>query len=259
MDLGLTGKVALITAGSKGRGRACALGLAAEGARVAICARGEADLRAAADEIRARTGAEVLALPADVTRAADVERLVAATRATLGPVDVLVANAGGPPRGTFEELGDEQWAGAFELSLLSTVRLIRAVLPEMRRRKWGRILTIQSSSVKQPIPGLLLSNAIRPGVAGLIKTLAAEVGRDGVLVNTVCPGRILTDRFLSGAASQKLSREQYLERQSTEIPLGRIGTPEEFANVVVFLASDKASYVTGVALQVDGGLIRGLV
>jgi len=259
MDLGLRGKVALVTAGSKGMGRACALGLAAEGARVAICARGEADLRSAAEEIRARAGTEALALPADVTRAGDVERLVAATREKLGPVDILVANAGGPPRGTFGELADEQWVGAFELSLLSTVRLIRAVLPEMRQRKWGRILTIQSSSVKQPIPGLLLSNAVRPGVAGLMKTLAAEVGRDGVLVNTVCPGRILTDRFLSGAAAQKLSREQYLERQSAEIPLGRIGTPEEFASVVVFLASERASYVTGVALQVDGGLVRGLI
>ena len=258
MDLGLRGKVALVTAGSKGMGRACALGLAAEGARVAICARGEADLAAAADEIRAKTGAGVLALPADVTRAADVERLVAATCDRLGPVDVLVANAGGPPRGTFGELDDAQWLGAFELSLLSTVRLIRAVLPGMRQRRWGRVITIQSSSVKQPIPGLLLSNAVRPGVAGLMKTLAAEAGRDGVLVNTVCPGRILTERLLSGAAAQKLSREQFLERQSADIPLGRVGTPEEFANVVVFLASDKASYVTGVALQVDGGLIRGL-
>jgi len=259
MELGLKDRVALVTAGSKGMGRACALGLAAEGARVAICARGEADLATAAAEIRAKTGAAVLAVAADVTRQADVERLVAATREQLGPVDILVANAGGPPRGRFEEVADDQWTVAFELSLMSTVRLVRAVLPDMRRRRWGRILTIQSSSVKQPIPGLLLSNAFRPGVAGFLKTLAAEVGRDGVLVNTICPGRILTDRFLSGADAQKLTREQYLEGQSTEIPLGRIGTPEEFANVVVFLASDKASYVTGVALQVDGGLIRGLL
>jgi 3-oxoacyl-[acyl-carrier protein] reductase len=257
MDLGLKGRVALVTAASKGMGKACALGLSAEGARVAMCARGEADLRAAADEVRARTGGEVLARPADVTRAADVEALVGATREAFGGIDVLVANAGGPPRGTFDELSDAQWQAAFELSLLSTVRLIRAVLPSMRRRRWGRIVTIQSSSVKQPIPGLLLSNAVRPGVAGLLKTLAAELGRDNILLNTVCPGRIMTERFLSGAGRQP--REEYLAQTAAEVPLGRIGTPEEFADVVVFLASERASYVTGVTVQVDGGLVRGLL
>lgn len=259
MDLGLRGKVALVTAASKGMGKACALGLAAEGARVAMCARREADLRAAADEVRRQTGAEVLAVPTDVTRAAEVEALVARTIATFGGVDILVANAGGPPRGTFDELTDVQFQQAFELSLLSVVRLIRAVLPSMRARRWGRILTIQSSSVKQPIPGLLLSNAVRPGVAGLLKTLAGELGRDNILLNTVCPGRIMTERFLSGARQAGLDQAQYLARQAADVPLGRIGTPEEFANVVVFLASERASYVTGVSLQVDGGLVRGLL
>lgn len=258
MDLGLKGKVALVTAASKGMGRACAVALGSEGARVAMCARTEADLRDAADQVR-KTGAEVLALPADVTRAADVKSLVARVTEAFGGVDILVANAGGPPRGFFDELSDEQWQGAFELSLLSTVRLIREVLPSMRARRWGRILTIQSVSVKQPLPDLLLSNAVRPGVAGLMKTLASQLGKDNITVNTVCPGRIMTDRFLSGMKTQGLSRDDYLSRQSADVPLGRIGTPEEFASVVAFLASERASYVTGVAIQVDGGLVRGLL
>jgi 3-oxoacyl-[acyl-carrier protein] reductase len=258
MDLGLRGKVALVTAASKGMGRACAVALGGEGARVAMCARTEADLRGAADDVR-KTGAEVLAVPADVTRAAEVKALVDRVTQTFGGVDVLVANAGGPPRGFFDELGDEQWQGAFELSLLSTVRLVRAVLPSMRARRWGRILTIQSVSVKQPLPDLVLSNAVRPGVAGLMKTLASQLGKDNITVNTVCPGRIMTDRFLSGMKVHGLSRDDYLARQSTDIPLGRIGTPEEFASVVAFLASERAAYVTGVAIQVDGGLVRGLL
>jgi len=258
MDLGLRGKTALVTAASKGMGKACALGLAREGARVAMCARTENELQKAAEEVR-KTGAEVLAVPADVTRAADVERLVRRVNEQFGGVDVLVANAGGPPRGKFDELTDEQWTAAFELSLLSVVRLVRAVLPTMRQRRWGRIVTIQSTSVKQPIDGLLLSNGVRPGVAGLMKTLAVELGKDNILVNTVCPGRILTDRFLGGATGSGLSPEQYVARHSTDIPLGRVGTPEEFANVVVFLASERASYVTGVAIQVDGGVVRGLL
>ena len=259
MDLGLKGKVALVTAASKGMGRACAMAFGAEGAKVAMCARTESDLRAAADEVKAKTGAEVFALPADVTRPADVTTLVARVADTLGSVDILVANCGGPPRGYFEEMSDEQWQGAFEVSLLSTVRLIRAVLPGMKAKKSGSILTIQSVSVKQPLNDLMLSNAIRPGVAGMMKTLANQLGKDGIRVNTVCPGRIMTDRFMGGLKASGLTREQYLERASMEIPLARVGTPEEFAGVIVFLASERASYVTGVALQVDGGLVRGLL
>jgi 3-oxoacyl-[acyl-carrier protein] reductase len=259
MDLGLKGKTALVTAASKGMGKACALGLAAEGARVVMCARTERDLDAAAAEVRAKTGAEVVAMPADVTRADQVKALVARAREAFGGVDILVANAGGPPRGYFDELADEQWYAAFEVSLLSVVRLIREVLPSMRERRWGRIITIQSSSVKQPIDGLDLSNAVRPGTAGLMKTLASELGRENILVNTVCPGRILTDRLLGGARQTGVSPEEYVAQVGADVPLGRVGTPEEFANVVVFLASERASYVTGVALQVDGGLIRGLL
>lgn len=259
MDLGLAGRVALVTAASKGMGKASAMGLAAEGAKIVMCARTETDLKMAADEIRARTRAEVLAVPADVTKKDDVTALVERAMATFGRVDILVANAGGPPRGYFEDMTDEQWQGAFDVSLLSVVRLVRGVLPSMKARRWGRILTIQSVSVKQPIPELLLSNAVRPGVAGMMKTLAGQLGKDGITVNTVCPGKIMTDRFLGGQKISGLSREEYLARAVEDVPVRRIGTPEEFANVVVFLASERASYVTGVAVQVDGGLIRGLL
>jgi len=259
MDLGLKGKVALVTAASKGMGKACALGLAAEGARVAMCARTEADVQSAAAEIRRATGADVLAVAADVTRAEDVTRVVAATREAFGGVDVLVANCGGPPRGGLEEVTDQQWYGAFEVSVLSVVRLIREVVPSMRARRWGRILTIQSVSVKQPVDGLLLSNAVRPGVAGLAKTLSPELGRDNITINVVLPGRIMTDRFLEGARRAGVPVEEYVRASAADVPLRRIGTPEEFASVVVFLASERASYVTGVALQVDGGVVRGIV
>jgi 3-oxoacyl-[acyl-carrier protein] reductase len=258
MDLGLTGRVALVTAASKGMGMASAMGLAAEGAKVVMCARTESDLKDAAEEIRAKTKAEVLAMPADVTKKDDVAALVDRAIKTFGHVDILVANAGGPPRGYFEDMTDEQWQGAFDVSLLSVVRLVRAVLPSMKARRWGRILTIQSVSVKQPIPELLLSNAVRPGVAGMMKTLAGQLGKDGITVNTVCPGKIMTDRFLGGQKISGLSREEYLARAVEDVPVRRVGTPEEFANVIVFLASERASYVTGVSVQVDGGLVRGL-
>jgi 3-oxoacyl-[acyl-carrier protein] reductase len=259
MDLGIAGKVALVTGASKGMGKACALGLAAEGVRVAMCARNECDLKAAVDDVKARTRAEVLGVPADVTKADQVTRLVARVQEAWGNPDILIANCGGPPRGFFEDFDDNAWHGAVEVSLLSTVRLIRAVLPGMRARSWGRILTIQSVSVKQPLTDLLLSNAVRPGVHGMMKTLALQLASENILVNTLCPGRILTDRLMGGLKGSGLSREDYLARQSAEIPLGRVGTAEEFANVAVFLASERASYVTGVALQVDGGLVRGLL
>src|SRR5262249_16877707 len=259
MDLGLRGKNVLVTAASKGMGKACAMGFAAEGARVAMCARTGGDIKTAADEVRTRTKAEVLAIAADVTKREDVTSIVARTRQAFGGIDVLVANCGGPPRGHLHEMTDEQWYGAFEVSLLSVVRLIREVAPIMRERKWGRILTIQSVSVKQPVEGLLLSNAVRPGVAGLSKTLAPELGKDNITINIVCPGRIMTDRFLGGARQSGMPVDEDVARTAKDVPLGRIGTPEEFANVCVFLASEKASYVTGVVIQVDGGMVRGIV
>jgi 3-oxoacyl-[acyl-carrier protein] reductase len=259
MDLGLKGKVALVTAASKGMGKASALAFGVEGARVAMCSRSESDLKAAAEEVRGATKAEVLAVPADVTKKADVEALLQRVTAGLGPPDILVANAGGPARGFFEEMSDEQWQQAFELSLLSVVRLVRGVLPGMQRKKWGRVLTIQSVSVKQPLPDLLLSNAVRPGTHGMMKTLALRYAKDNITFNTVCPGRILTDRLMGGLKASGLSREKYIEEMGAEIPMGRVGTAEEFANVIAFLASERASYVTGTAIQVDGGLVRGLL
>lgn len=263
MDLGLTGKVAIVAAASRGMGKACAMGLAREGARVTMFARTEADVAAAAGEVREATASEVLALAADVTRYGDIQRVVSRTAETFGGVDILVANAGGPPPGGFDQVTDEEWQAAFELNLLSTIRLIREVLPHMRKKRWGRILNIQSSSVKQPIDGLILSNGIRPGVAGLSKTLAAELGKENILINTVCPGRILTDRLRShmGGRARRVGKsfEEYLPTVTADIPLGRIGSPEEFADVVVFLASERASYVTGATIQVDGGLIRSLL
>src|SRR6266849_19640 len=264
VDLGLKGKTALVVAASKGMGKASAMGLAAEGARVAMCARGEADLEAAADEVRQKTGAEVLAVSADASKAEDIARVVGQARAKWGGVDILVANVGGPPPGPFDQMTDEQWKAAFEQVHLSTVRFIRAVLPDMKRKKWGRILAIQSSSVKQPVEGLILSNGIRPGIAGMFKTLANELGREGITVNMVLPGRIRTDRFLGHqkdlATRAGKSLEEWIAARSTaDIPMGRIGTPEEFANMVVFFASERASYMTGCVVQVDGGLIKSVV
>jgi 3-oxoacyl-[acyl-carrier protein] reductase len=263
MDLGIKGKTALVVAASKGMGKASAMGLAAEGARVVMCARGEAALKEAAGEVKQKTGAEVLALTADASRAADISKVVAEANRAYGGVDILVANVGGPPPGPFEQMSDEQWKAAFEQVHLSTVRFIREVLPHMKQAKWGRILAIQSSSVKQPVDGLVLSNGIRPGIAGLFKTLAGDLAPHGITVNLVLPGRIMTDRFkghqTDRAKRSGISLEKQFELSSADIPMGRIGTPEEFAAMVVFLASARASYVTGTAVQVDGGLIRSVV
>ena len=259
MDMGIRGKAALVTAASKGMGKATALALASEGVRVLMCARTAADIKAAAEEVRAKTGVEVVEVTADVTKKEDIERLVKRAEEAFGGVDILVANSGGPPRGNLEEMTDEQWYGAFEVATLSVVRLIRGVLPSMKQKRWGRILTIQSVSVKQPVPGLLLSNAVRPGVAGMFKTLSEDLGKHNITLNVVCPGKILTDRLLGGAKQAGLPTEEFVKRAGADVPLGRVGTPEEFANVMVFLASERASYVTGVALQVDGGLIRSNV
>src|SRR5579871_3301981 len=200
MDLGLRERVAIVMAASKGLGRACAEALAAEGACVTIGARNAETLEKTAREIQQATGSRVLAVPADVTRAEDVEAIVAATVREFGRIDILVNNAGGPKPGTFEALGDEYWQAAFELNLLSTVRVIRQVLPHMRKTGSGRIINIVGTSVKQPIDGLILSNAIRPGVIGLAKTLSLELAPDHITVNNVCPGRMLTDRILQGAS-----------------------------------------------------------
>lgn len=262
MDLGLAGKVALVAASSRGLGRAVAEGLAAEGARVMISGRSEEKLAHTADEIRQSTGAEVDHRVADLTRAAEIEALVAATADRFGGVDVLVNNAGGPPAGGFDDVSDEDWTAAFELNLMSFVRLIRGSLPHMRARGGGRIVNVASSSIKQPIENLILSNTLRAGIVGLAKSLAAELAPDGVLINTLGPGRILTGRSaaLDAARAEALDVpvEQVRSEFASGIPLGRYGTPEEFARVAVFLASPANSYVTGQSVLVDGGMVRVL-
>lgn len=263
MDLQLQGKVAMVAAASKGMGRACALGLAREGARVSICARNADELAQTARDIEQETGAEVLAVPTDVTVPAQIQAWVDQTIQRFGGVDILVTNAGGPPRGYWEDFQDDApWEQAFQLNLMSTIRMIRAVVPSMRQRGGGRIINIQSSSVKAPIDGLILSNTIRPGVVGLAKTLSRELADANILVNTVAPGRIYTDRLRGGilqlARTRGISEEEAAKESAQDIPLKRFGTPEEFANVVVFLASPRASYVTGSTIAVDGGLIQSL-
>lgn len=263
MDLGLTGKVAMVAAASKGMGRATAMCFAREGARVSICARNVGDLEATARDIREQTGAEVLAVPTDLTQADQIQAWIDQTLARFGGVDILVTNAGGPPNGSWKDFQtDEPWEKAFELSLLSTVRLIRGVVPSMRQRGGGRILSIQSSSVKAPIDNLILSNAIRPGVVGLYKSLSRELAGDNILVNVVAPGRILTDRLRGGlahrAAARGVSVEEEINDSVRNIPLRRFGQPEEFADMVVFLASERATYMTGSTIAVDGGLLQAL-
>ena len=262
MDLGLDGRVALVTAASKGLGRATASRLAAEGARVMVSSRGADQLARTAAEIAEATGAQVESCPADVSDAADLDRLLRETQERLGGVDVLVNNAGGPRPGGFDALDDAAWQEAFELNLLSTVRLFRGVLPHMRARGWGRIVTIASSSIRQPIDDLTLSNTFRVGLLGLAKSVALEVAGDGVLVNTLGPGRIDTDRVatLDAGRADRTGRPVAEVRAQNEagIPVGRYGTAEEFAKVVAFLASDANSYVTGQHLLVDGGMVRAI-
>jgi 3-oxoacyl-[acyl-carrier protein] reductase len=263
MDLQLTGRVALVTAASKGLGRATATELAAEGARVMISSRGEEQLAKTAAEITEATGAQVEYCAADVADAADVTRLLEETRSRLGDVDVLVANAGGPPPGGFSALDDDAtWHQAHELNLLSTVRLIRGVIPHMREQQWGRIAVLTSSSIKQPIENLLLSNTYRVAVVGLAKSLAIEFAPDGVLVNTVGPGRIATDRVASLDSNQAkrsgLSVEEVRAQSEKGIPMGRYGTADEFGRVAAFLVSGANTYLTGQNLLVDGGMVKAL-
>jgi 3-oxoacyl-[acyl-carrier protein] reductase len=262
MDLGLKGRVALVAASSQGLGKAIALGFAREGARLALCARTESVLSDTAEEIRRETGVDVLARPVDVTSAGQVRQFVAGAVEHFGQIDICVANSGGPPSKSFAETTIEDWHRAAELNLMSTVYLAREVLPLMQQRRWGRFIAVTSVSVKQPVEGLILSNSIRSGVSGLVKTLAAEYGPYNVLVNNVCPGYTATARLVelaeTMAARRGETRREIEAEWSSQAPLRRVGRPEELAGAVVFLASERASYITGISLAVDGGLVKGL-
>ncbi len=262
MDLGIRNRVAVVAASSRGMGRAVAAALAAEGAHLALCARNAETLAATAAEIRERSGVKVFEQALDVTDYAAVQRFIAETGERLGPVEICVTNAGGPPAGTFADFEPDDWRRAFELNFMSTLSFIREVLPGMKNRRWGRIVSITSTSVKQPIEGLILSNAVRAAVVGLMKSLTAEYGPHGILCNNVGPGLIATDRLLDisrkRAADAGVSEAEMLERMTQAVALRRVGQPEEFAAVVAFLCSERARYVTGNSVMIDGGLVKGI-
>lgn len=267
MDLGLQGKVAIVAASSKGLGFATAETLAREGASVMMCSRDKAAIESAAEAARraateAENGGTAHGMVADVTKTEDVEQLVAETVALFGRVDILVTNAGGPPPGLFETFDEQAFIDAINLNLLSTIRMCRAVVPHMKAQGGGSIVNITSISVKQPLDRLILSNTARAGVIGLAKSMANELGQYNIRVNSVGPGPTRTDRILSLARQRAealgVTQEEAIQRDWTGIPMGRLGEPQEFANVVAFLASPAASYVTGVTMTVDGGMYRGL-
>lgn len=262
MDLGLAGKVALLAASSKGLGFAAAEALVAEGARVVVNGRQQAVVDAAVEKLR-QAGGEAAGVVADVTEADAAARLVGAAVERFGGLDILITNAGGPPSGAFDATPLESWERAFELTLMSAVRLIREALPYLRQSDAASILTITSISVKEPLPGLLLSNAIRPAVAGLTKTLSQELGGDGIRANSILPGWTRTERvdeiMAYRARTNNSSVEAEIEKTIARNPLRRMGEPAEFGRVAAFLVSPAASYVNGVMLQVDGGSYAGLL
>jgi 3-oxoacyl-[acyl-carrier protein] reductase len=263
VDLGIRGKIALVSASSKGLGRAIAEELAAEGVNLAMCARGQDALREAAESIRKSAGVTVVEVAADVSDQAGLERVAKTALDKFGKIDILVTNSGGPPSGPFESFTPEAWESATRLLLTSAVGLARAVLPGMKERRWGRILNVTSIAVKQPIDGLMLSNSLRAAVTGFARTLANEVAPFNITVNNIMPGYTRTDRVehLARATGERTgtSAADAFAKWEREIPMGRLGEPRELAALAAFLTSERASYITGSSIAVDGGWIRSLL
>ena len=262
MDLNLKDKIAVIFAASKGLGKAAAMSLAAEGCRVAICSRNKQNLEQTREEIESKTGNEVLIQIVDVGNKSDIESFIQTVIKKWHKIDILVTNGGGPPVKPFMDTEDEEWHTWFDNTFMSVVRSIQAVIPSMQKNKWGRIINITSVSVKAPIENLIYSNALRLGVVGLAKTLAAELGPFGITVNNVAPGYHLTDgleRIIKTKVDSGLKREDVLKQWNDKIPMRRIGVPDDLAGLITFLASDKASYLTGATIQVEGGMYSGVL
>jgi 3-oxoacyl-[acyl-carrier protein] reductase len=263
MDLGIAGKVAAVGGASTGLGRAIAAALAREGARVAICARGAEQLERTARELQEASGQQVLAYPVDLATENGPQQFIEATVKEFGGLDILVTNAGGPPATTSSQTPGEAWAAALELSMLSAIRMSQAAIPHMKRNSWGRIVCITSISVKSPLPAMVLSNTVRPGVVGYAKTISQEFAADGITVNVVCPGYMATDRVSELAETRAAQSGKSVEAVMTglvdNIPAGRMGDPRELGDLVAFLASERAAYITGTAIHIDGGFFRGLM
>ena len=263
MDLGIKDKVAIVAASSKGLGRATALGLAKEGVKLTICARDKDTLIETANSIISETSVDVLPVVCDVSKTDEIKNVVNETINKYGKVDIMINNAGGPPTGAFQDFSLEDWQKAVELNLYSTITFSNEVISYMKEQNWGRIVNITSYAVKQPVDGLMLSNTVRAGIIGLAKTMSNEFGRYNILVNNICPGRIFTDRitFLANdrAEKQDKSFDEVITEMGADVPVGRIGKPEELANLAVFLSSERASYITGTTIQVDGGLTKSLL
>jgi 3-oxoacyl-[acyl-carrier protein] reductase len=263
MDLGLRDRVAVITGSSQGIGRAIAHCLASEGAKVTICARHEVGLKKAAEFISSSTGVEVLPVQVDLKKSGNVKQMVMKTIKNFGRIDILVNNTGGPPSMLFQETSERVWREAVDLLLMSAVNCCREVIPYMKKRGWGRIINMASFGAKQPAERLILSNTLRSGILGLTKTLSNELAEHGILVNAVCPGWTWTERVkeLAAAQAEKTGKrsEEVIAEWVSQIPLKRLAKPEEIASVVAFLASEKASYITGAVIQVDGGFIKSMI
>ena len=263
MDLGLKGKVAFVAGGSQGLGKAVAMTMSREGARVAVCALDDAELPRTVEEIRLATGGDIIGIPADLSRAEEAKGFVRKGIEHYGTVDILVNNAGGPPDRTFLEVDDDQWLLGIRLNLMSTIIMSREVVPIMIEKRWGRIINMTSISVKQPIDRLILSNTVRSGVIGFAKTLSNELARYDVTVNNVCPGYTMTERVrklaVDVAAKRGTTPEAVVKSWEALIPMGRLGTPEEFADLVTFLASERSGFITGASIQIDGGYYKGIM